>query len=106
MGAFNTVQISERCPCCTEEVDVEVQFKYGDTYQHRYKLGDVIKWGGNDIRRPGRSRVLAEGFAVCPISDTELLYEVWLELDKVVAVTPDTGAYNLATDEGYTVVEE
>jgi hypothetical protein len=107
MGAFNTVEISERCPCCKEEVNLEVQFKYGDTYQHHYKVGDVITWGGNDRGKPGRSKVVVYGFAVCPICDAELEYEVWLESDRIVAVKPATGTYDFVS-EGltYIVVEE
>jgi Zn ribbon nucleic-acid-binding protein len=107
MSAFNTVEISGTCPSCKKEVNLDVQFKYGDAGQHRYKLGDVITWGGNDVGRPGRSRVIVEGFAVCPACDSELDYEVWLESDNIVAVKPATGTYDLAsTPDGYIVIEE
>lgn len=106
MGAFNTVEISGTCSCCKEELNLEVQFKYGDTYQNSYKLGDVITWGGNDIGKPGRSKVIVEGFALCPICDAELHYEVCLESDIIVVVKPRSGTYDLdSTDEGYIVIE-
>jgi hypothetical protein len=107
MGLFNTVEISGTCSCCKKESDLEVQFSYGDTYQHHYKLGDVITWGGNDIGKPGRSRVVVDGIAGCPGCDFDLDYEVWLEKDRIVAVKPVTGAYDPAsTEEGYIVIEE
>ena len=107
MGLYNTIEISGTCPCCNNEVKLEVQFKYGDTYLHHYKLGDVIEWGGIDIGKPGRSKVVVEGFKLCPICDAELNYEVWLESDKIVAVKPYTGAYDFdSTPDCYIVLEE
>ena len=107
MGAFNTVEISGTCPGCQKEDTLEVQFKYGDTYQHRYKVGDVITWGGNDRGKPGHSKVVVYGFAVCPICDAELEYEVWLEKDRIVAVKPATGTYDFVSiGRGYIVIQE
>jgi hypothetical protein len=106
MGAFNTVEISGTCPCCKNEVSLEVQFKYGDTYQHHYKLDDVITWGGNDIGKPGRSRVVVDGMAGCPACDCDLDYEVWLEKDRIVAVKPATGAYDFVSIHGEPIVIE
>lgn len=107
MGLYNTVEISGTCPSCNKDVNLEVQFKYGDMYLHRYKLGDVITSGGIDIGKPGRTRVVVDGIAGCPGCDCDLDYEVWLEKDRIVAVKPVTGGYDPAsTDEGYIVIEE
>jgi|SRR5665213_794747 len=56
MSAYNTVELpnEEQCPNCGAAVRRRVQFKYGDTWQHHYDVGDVIRWGGNDIGAPGR----------------------------------------------------
>ena len=43
MGAFNTVRILGTCPSCKNEVNLEVQFKYGDVWQHHYQVGDVTQ---------------------------------------------------------------
>jgi hypothetical protein len=107
MGAFNTVRILGTCPSCKNEVNLEVQFKYGDVWQHHYQVGDVINWGGNDIGKSDRRKVIVEGFAICPICDSELDYELWLEKDRIIAVKPASGTYDLAsTPEGYIVIEE
>jgi hypothetical protein len=107
MGLYNTVEISGTCPGCEKEVDLEVQFNYGDTYLHRYKVSGVITWGGIEVGRPGLSSVVVDGFAGCPGCDAELDYEVWLESDRIVAVKLDTGVYNPAsTEEGYIVIQE
>lgn len=104
MGAFNTVRILGTCPSCKNEVNLEVQFKYGDVWQHHYQIGDVIKWGGNDIGKPALRKVIVEGFAVCPTCDSELDYEVWLENDKIVAIKLASGTYDLASSpEVYSV---
>ena len=106
MGAFNTVEILEKCPGCNEEVNLEVQFKYGDTYQHHYRIGDVITWGGNDIGKPACTRVVVSGYEVCPMCEAELEYEVWLEKDRIVAVQPATGTYDFVSiSRGYIVIE-
>ena len=59
MGAFNVVTIKRVFPCtrCGDTGDIQVQFKYGDTQQHHYSLGDRVTWGGNDIGVPSGSLV-------------------------------------------------
>ena len=107
MGAFNTVRILGTCPSCKNEVNLEVQFKYGDVWQHHYQVGDVIKWGGNNVGTHGHRKVVTEGVEACPICDSELDYEVWLEKDEIVAVKSTSGTYDPAsTPEGYIVIEE
>jgi len=51
MGAYNTVDVVRLAPCprCGDTGLVAVQFAYGDTQQYSYKIGDLIRWGGNDI---------------------------------------------------------
>ena len=53
MSAYNTVVLpdEEKCPHCGAAIRRRVQFKYGDTWQHDYMIGDRIKWGGNDSCR-------------------------------------------------------
>lgn len=63
MGAFNTVSLKRLLPCerCGDEGFIEVQFKYGDTQQHHYQMGDKILWGGNDIGTPNKGEVALLG---------------------------------------------
>lgn len=51
MSAYNTVVMpdTEQCPSCGSLIRRKIQFKYGDTWQHDYAIGDRITWGGNDI---------------------------------------------------------
>ena len=74
MGAYNTVVLpaEEQCPRCSSVVMRRVQFKYGDTRQHDFIVGQRIGWGGNDIgRKATRVKVLGypEG---CPVCDMKL----------------------------------
>ena len=107
MGLFNTVKSQVTCDSCKNELTVNVQFKYGDVYQHHYQLGDVIKWNGNNIGTPGHRKVVVEGVEDCQICGVEGDYEVWLENDTIVAVRPASGGYDFtATNEGYIVIED
>ena len=49
MGAFNTLTLEQECPLCGEEVEIHLQFKYGDIWQRLYRLGEELEWGGNDM---------------------------------------------------------
>lgn len=42
MSAYNTVVLpkEEQCPRCGSVIRRRVQFKYGDTRQHDYTIGD------------------------------------------------------------------
>lgn len=37
-------------------------FKYGDSWQHHYVLGDKLNWGGNDVGEPGHKLVVVVGY--------------------------------------------
>ena len=49
MGAFNTLQAECVCPACKKAGLFTIQFKYGHTWQLAYRIGDEVRWGGNDI---------------------------------------------------------
>jgi hypothetical protein len=63
MSAFNTVKAKAKCPQCSAVVNVVVQFKYGNTWQHEYNLGDILRWGGNDVGDPKARLVIVDGVA-------------------------------------------
>ena len=109
MGLFNTVETRVSCPCGNEE-NLEVQFRYGDVYQHHYQVGDVIQWDpktpSTNVGAPGHSKVVVEGFKLCPVCEAELEFEIWLEKDKIVAVKPATGVYDFFENQDFIVIEE
>jgi hypothetical protein len=86
-----------------------VQFKYGDTWQYDYSVGDHLRWGGNDIGQPGAVEVVVAGIAeVCPVCgcDVEEEFEVWIRDDRIDAVVPVSGRYKQAlagSEFGYVI---
>lgn len=68
MGAYNEVKANVECPNCHNRVPVWIQFKFGDTAQHRYAVGDTLSWRGNDVGVSGLREVLVQGEALgCPV---------------------------------------
>ena len=100
MGAFNTVLGTVSCPRCHSSVGVRVQFKYADTRQHEYRLGDVLRWGGNDIGLSGKRYVVvdgvAEGACVSCGFDGEWAFYVIVERDRITRLVLADGSYDFA----------
>lgn len=61
MGAFNRVLIAETCHRCDTRIERAYQFKFGNKWQYDYRLGDRLRWGGNDQGTPGLPMVLVPG---------------------------------------------
>jgi hypothetical protein len=92
VSGFNTVVSSkeEVCPNCHSLIRWTAQFKYGDSSQHDYLVGDRISWGGNDKGRPAR-RVQVLGIPEeCPVCGYEKdgIYDVFINNDVIVDVVP------------------
>lgn len=67
MGLYNEVRARLTGPSCGKEVEADVQFEYGSVVHHLYGLGDKLVWSANDVGRPGRTLVVADGEAMnCP----------------------------------------
>ncbi len=99
MSAYNVVDdVPATCPRCHAKVAVGVQFKFGATWQYRYAIGDVLRWGGNDVGMPGRARVVADGAAdsPCPACGYEGDWDfyVFVERDRIAGVTDADGTYD------------
>ena len=68
MRAFNRLRAEVRCPNCGSTGEQFIQFKFGDVWQHDYRLGDTLTWGGNDVGRPGLTKVIVSGAGEeCPM---------------------------------------
>lgn len=48
MGTYNNLLTTVTCPNCGKEGTFTIQFRHGDCWIYNYKIGDQIKWGGND----------------------------------------------------------
>jgi hypothetical protein len=111
MGAFNIIRAKARCPHCAAHVDVKVQFKYGDTWQYEYGLGDSLRWGGNDNGEPGKRSVVVSGVAdgPCPACgfDGDWDLYVFVEADLITRVISSDGTHDfVAAQKTYLVLQE
>lgn len=108
MSAFNTIEASVACPNCRVACDFEVQFKFGDTWQHRYRVGDMLRWGGNDIGKPGYKEVIVDGVGgPCPSCGIEFIdFDVTIVNDHVVGARPAATPRPPGGDDGYLVVRK
>lgn len=119
MGLFNTVHVAFRHPLTGETLDITVQFKYGETRQHDYNVGDLLKWGeignrrSNDIGERNAKRVVVDGcldrFApsFVPIPELPEDFEVHIVNGRIASVVPATGRYNfLSANETYIIIED
>lgn len=102
MGAYNTVRGHAACPRCGNNVEVVVQFRFGNVWQFEYELGDSIKWGGNAVGSAALPRVVVEGVAeaecrVCGFANEWNLY-VHVERDRLVRIETANGAYDFAKE--------
>ena len=96
MGAFNRLLAKETCAACEGAVTRAYQFKYGDKWQYDYRLGDLIRWGGNDEGTPGQAHVETLGYPescqLCGWSE-DADYTLTLQYDRIVAVHGPTTVY-------------
>lgn len=90
MSAFNTVSVQTVCPVCRAETVFEVQFKYGDTWQYQYKIGDDIRWDGNDYGKKSSGIVRVEGIGrPCPNCAAKYVSFIVTVIDnKIASVEP------------------
>lgn len=98
MGAFNTLKVVSPCLSCQQVVELNIQFKYGDVWQHSYSIGERLKWGGNDIGVPEARRVVVDGAGEqCPKCGYEGDYYIILEQDKLSSFEAASGKYDLVS---------
>jgi hypothetical protein len=110
MAAYNEVVRTEEevCPRCNSKIHRTVQFKYGDSWQHHYVVGDKLDWGGNDIGEPGHKVVVVAGYpSGCPVCGhtPDMTYDVTLRDDVLSEVRPSDGTYEYRGARTYFVVE-
>jgi hypothetical protein len=104
MGLYNIVDsaVAEVCAACSSSILRSVQFRFGDAWLHAYRVGDEIRWGGNDEGRPGMALVVADGYGEpCPSCrhlPTDARYEVWIRRDRIDSVRPFSGHFDFGAD--------
>jgi hypothetical protein len=108
MGAFNVLQVRLRCLSCKEQVGLRLQFKYGDTWQLEYEVGDELRWGGNDIGKPGARRVVLDAPAEpCPNCGFRGDFEIFVQNGRITGFQPASHEYDFsAHQESFIVLED
>ena len=94
MSAFNVLNIlgSES----QDNNPHRLQFKYGDTWQHEYSIGDHIKWGGNDNGLESKGLVVLN--AIDELSEIEEFYYIFVEDNIIKYVELSDGRYKFDLD--------
>lgn len=113
MSAFNTVLVPVICHTIGQVVELPIQFRYGNVWQYIYRLGDELRWGGNEVGDQEARKVVISGVAEsCPACgygkslDDTVEYEIWVQDNKVVCALPATGRYNFFEAGEYYIVLE
>jgi hypothetical protein len=94
MSAFNVLTVEIPCSNCEQKNHVRVQFKFGDTWQLEYKLGDIITWGGNDIGSSDLGKVKVYGIAesttcvFCHKNDIPEEYDIFITDSLIKSISP------------------
>jgi hypothetical protein len=94
MSAFNVVHLHWHDPQTNKILDINVQFKYGDTWQYEYEVGDILKWGGNDIGIKDVKHVVVFGALENDHSEVPEDFEVHIVDGKIEKVIPVTGDFD------------
>jgi endogenous inhibitor of DNA gyrase (YacG/DUF329 family) len=111
MSAFNLVRASARCPQCKRLVEVRAQFKYGNTWQYEYHVGEKLRWGGNDVGEAGHKRVVVDAIAEgpCPNCGYDEEWNLYVDVvyDQIAQVETTSGEYDFSrAGRPYIVIEE
>jgi predicted RNA-binding Zn-ribbon protein involved in translation (DUF1610 family) len=110
MSAYNTVVLptEEQCPRCGSIIKRRVQFKYGDTWQHDYAIGDRIRWGGNDVGKPATLVKVLAYPEDCPVCGHDFggVFDVIVRDGVIEEVVPgSTQPYIEVGNASYIVME-
>lgn len=93
MGTFNILKTEIKCGNCDQVRPVVIQFRFGDTWQLVYQLGEKLIWGGNDIGKANLNVVNVYGYSgdnLCPHCNKffeEEEFDIRIERDFITAVS-------------------
>jgi hypothetical protein len=111
MGSFNILYCIVNCPHCGHEQEARIQFKYGNTWQFKFQMGDDIKWGGNDIGNHHIQSVMAYGIIestlciYCNEHNIPEEYDITIANNKIIGIRlmENIGNYIHANCEYYEI---
>jgi hypothetical protein len=108
MGAYNTVAFDWKDPATNEIRSLRAQFKYGDTWQDDYRVGDLLRWGGNDIGDRFARRVVVDAVLddPAPTADVPTEFELHVVNGTIEKVVPATGRFDFVNARDNFIVLE
>jgi len=114
MGAFNILNVKITCPNCHADYVGRIQFKFGETWQIEYEIGDKIKWGLNNKGKPDLEKVYVygilenDGCPICSSKNIESEYDLIVKNDVVTSVRPmqDHKIYHMVEDQNYAIPKD
>ena len=74
MGSYNILIAQVKCSICDSSYEGKIQFRYGNTLQFKYRIGDRLQWGGNQVSTPDEKKVKVYGIVEsdpCPVCGKE-----------------------------------
>jgi hypothetical protein len=106
MSAFNILVAEVSCSNCTKKYMGRIQFKYGNTWQLEYSVGDRLRWGGNDIGFPFIAKVKVYGVLetqLCPLckgfnADDE--FDIFVEKDIIIRTSKMESLSDYSENDG------
>jgi hypothetical protein len=97
VGAYNIVLVPWEDAKSGRKLTLRVQFKFGDTWQFEYRVGDRIRWGGNDIGPRDAKYVVVDGaLEGDPPEDVSEDFEIYIEDSVIKRVLPASGQHDFA----------
>ena len=105
MSAYNTLTVNSKCCNCKKETEIKIQFKFGDTWDYEYRLGDAITWGGNDVGKKDAKKVVVDGTAEeCIHCGSSVDYLIFVENDVIKSFEKNSGQFDFNHSEGYYLI--
>jgi hypothetical protein len=108
VGAYNTVTFDWKDTATNEVRSLRAQFKYGDTWQDEYRVGDVLRWGGNDIGDRFARRVVVDAVVDAPASSESVPteFEIHIVNGTIDKVVPASGKFDFVAAQNNFIVLE
>jgi hypothetical protein len=107
MSAFNILKAVCICPICGKSELFSIQFKYGSTWQYEYKIGETLRWGGNQIGVQTNKPVQVEAIGgPCPNCATDYIeFNIMIKWNVIERAIP-LGLKRLnGSPEGFEIIE-
>ena len=94
MSSFNTLNAAIQCSSSKSNYVGNIQFKFGNTWQLKYSIGQIVKWGGNDIGESNLAEVKVYGIleldecSICGGINTNNEFDIFIEKDFIKELKP------------------